>query len=568
MTENFAKLFEESLMQLDMKPGAIIKGRVIQVSSDFVVLNAGLKSEAAVPLEQFKDEAGKVEVKVGDIVDVALDSMANGMGETCLSREKAKRAEAWTFLEDASKSGKAVLGMVSGKVKGGFTVELGGIRAFLPGSLVDLRSGRDSNLQYEGKEFEFKVIKIDKKRNNVVVSRRLSVENESNPERLALLQQLEEGQEMKGVVKNLTDYGVFIDLGGIDGLLHITDMSWKRVKQPSELLSVGQEVQVKILKFDREKNRVSLGLKQFSTDPWGSIKERYPLQTRVNGVVTNITDYGCFVELEPGVEGLVHISEMDWTNKNVHPSKVVQMGQEVSVVVLEIDESRRRISLGIKQSVDNPWAAFDAKHQKGDRIVGKIKSITDFGVFVGLDGDIDGLIHLSDISWNTSGEEAIRQYKKGQEIEAVLLAVDAERERISLGIKQLEQDPFSDYVNVTAKGAVVIGKVLEANAKGIKVELVPGVEGFIRPSEFSRDEGATLKVGEEIASKYMTIDRKTRMLVLSIKAMETQVEAQAIKDFNRNKGSGAVTSSLGDLLKEKMNNQQRLSEADAEHEQE
>lgn len=555
MSDNFAKLLEESLTNIKLKPGTIVKARVVDVNSDFVTVNAGLKSEGIIPVEQFKNEEGTLEVAIGDETDVAIDSLEDGYGETRLSREKAKRMEAWNELEQAHQDNKTVMGVISGRVKGGFTVEVDGVRAFLPGSLVDSRPIKDP-AAYEGKELEFKIIKVDQKRNNIVVSRRTLNETDNSEEREKLLSELEEGKVIKGVIKNLTDYGAFVDLGGLDGLLHITDISWKRIKHPSEVLNIGDEVKVTVLKFDKDKNRVSLGLKQLVSDPWGDIKERYPLESKAKGVVTNITDYGCFVELEQGVEGLVHVSEMDWTNKNVHPNKVVHPGQEVEVVVLEIDEERRRISLGIKQCIANPWQAFDAVHKKGEVIVGKIKSITDFGIFVGLDGDIDGLVHLSDISWNSSGEELIKQYKKGQEIKTMLLSVDPERERISLGIKQLEQDSFGDYVNAHPKGTIVTGKVDKVTVKAVKVILGDNIEGTIKSSEIARerveDARNHIQEGDDVEAKIMAVDRKTRTITLSIKAKETQDEAQAIKDFNNQSNNVSVTSSLGDLLKEKM----------------
>ncbi len=558
MSDSFAKLFEESLSQVNMKPGAIIKGKVIAVTDDFVTMNVGLKSEGIIPVEQFKDDRGTIEINIGDIVDVALDAIEDGFGETRLSREKAKRFEAWQELEKAYEEKKTVTGIISGRVKGGFTVEIDTVRAFLPGSLIDVRPVKDST-PYEGKELEFKIIKVDQKRNNIVVSRRSLNEPDNSEAREKLLSELEEGQRVKGVIKNLTDYGAFVDLGGLDGLLHITDMSWKRIKHPSEVINVGDEVEVKVLKFDKEKSRVSLGLKQLSNDPWSVIQTTYPLESKVQGVVTNVTDYGCFVELQPGVEGLVHVSEMDWTNKNVHPSKIVSPGQKVEVIVLEIDEERRRISLGIKQCAANPWQAFDAKHQKGEVITGRIKSITDFGIFVGLDGDIDGLVHLSDISWNSADEELIRDFKKGQEIKTVLLSVDPERERISLGIKQLEQDKFSTYANDFTKGTIVKGKVTEVTAKLVKLQLADGVEGTIKAGELARerveDARNHVQEGDEIEAKIVNVDRKTRAISLSVKAKETQDEAQAVKDFNSNQsGNVSVTSSLGDLLKEKMRN--------------
>lgn len=557
MSESFAKLFEESLSQINMKPGAIIKGKIIAVNDDFVTVNAGLKSEGIIPVEQFKNDHGSLDVHIGDIVDVALDAIEDGYGETRLSREKAKRFEAWQELEKAYEEKKTVVGVISGRVKGGFTVEIDSVRAFLPGSLIDSRPVKDST-PYEGKELEFKIIKVDQKRNNIVVSRRSLNEPDNSEIRDKLLSELEEGQRVKGVIKNLTDYGAFVDLGGLDGLLHITDMAWKRIKHPSEVINVGDEIEVKVLKFDKEKNRVSLGLKQLSSDPWSVIQSTYPIGAKVKGVVTNVTDYGCFVELEPGVEGLVHVSEMDWTNKNIHPSKIVQPGQKVDVIVLEIDEDRRRISLGIKQCADNPWQAFDAKHQKGEIISGRIKSITDFGIFVGLDGDIDGLVHLSDISWN-GDEEAIKEFKKGQEINAVLLSVDPERERISLGIKQLEQDKFGTFANDHAKGSIVKGKVIEVTAKLVKLQLDDGIEGTIKAGELARerveDARNHVQEGDEIEAKIMSVDRKTRTVALSIKAKESQDEAQAVKDFNNSQNSTiSVTSSLGDLLKEKMKN--------------
>ncbi|MFN2309107.1 MAG: 30S ribosomal protein S1 [Gammaproteobacteria bacterium] len=552
MNESFAELFEQSFVNQQMRPGAIITGTVVEIRSDVVIVNAGLKSEGVIPIEQFRNEQGELEVSVGDEVDVALDAMEDGFGETRLSREKAKRARAWIVLEKAFEKGETVTGMISGKVKGGFTVDISDIRAFLPGSLVDVRPVRDT-AYLEGKELEFKVIKLDQKRNNVVVSRRAVVESEYSAERESLLKNLQEGMIIKGVVKNLTDYGVFVDLGGIDGLLHITDMAWKRVKHPSEILNVGDEIDVKVLKFDRERNRVSLGLKQLGQDPWADLARRYPVNTRLYGKVTNIADYGCFVEIEEGVEGLVHVSEMDWTNKNIHPSKVVQLGDEVEVMILEIDEERRRISLGIKQCHSNPWDEFSAVHNKNDRVKGVIKSITDFGIFIGLDGGIDGLVHLSDISWNLPGEEAVRNYKKGDEVEAVVLAVDPERERISLGVKQMDRDPFSNFVGEHAKGSIVKGTVREVDAKAAIIDLGDGIEGTLRASDLARDRvedaRTVLKVGEEIEAKFMGVDRKSRMISLSIKAKESDEEAEAVSDYTR---SGSATTTLGDLLKEKM----------------
>ncbi len=552
MNESFAELFEQSFANQQMRPGAIVTGVVVDIRSDVVVIHAGLKSEGVIPIEQFRNEQGELEVSIGASVEVALDAMEDGFGETRLSREKAKRARAWIVLEMAFEKGETVTGMISGKVKGGFTVDISDIRAFLPGSLVDVRPVRDTGY-LEGKELEFKVIKLDQKRNNVVVSRRAVVESEYSAERDALLKNLQEGMVVKGVVKNLTDYGVFVDLGGIDGLLHITDMAWKRVKHPSEIVNVGDEIDVKVLKFDRERNRVSLGLKQLGQDPWADLARRYPEHTRLFGKVTNIADYGCFVEIEEGVEGLVHVSEMDWTNKNVNPAKVVHIGQEIEVMVLDIDEERRRISLGVKQCHSNPWDEFGAIHNKNDRVSGTIKSITDFGIFVGLDGGIDGLVHLSDISWNMPGEEAVRNYKKGDVVEAVVLAVDPERERISLGIKQMDRDPFSNFVGEHAKGSIVKGVVREVDAKAAIIDLGDGVEGTLRASDLTRDRvedaRTVLKVGEEIEAKFMGVDRKTRMISLSIKAKDTDEEAEAVSDYSR---SGLAPTTLGDLLKEKM----------------
>jgi small subunit ribosomal protein S1 len=557
MTESFAQLFEESLATNDMRQGTILKGQIVDIRNDAVVVNAGLKSEGSIPIDQFYNEKGELEINVGDEVDVALESLEDGYGETRLSREKAKRAEAWTFLEKAQENEDIVTGIISGKVKGGFTVEIHNIRAFLPGSLVDVRPVRDATY-LEGKELEFKVIKLDKLRNNVVVSRRAVVEKEYSEERETLLQNLEEGSITKGVIKNLTDYGAFVDLGGIDGLLHITDMAWKRVKHPSEIVNVGDEIEVKILRFDREKNRVSLGLKQMGEDPWQGIARRYPEGKRLFGKVTNIADYGCFIELEEGVEGLVHVSEMDWTNKNVNPAKVVHLGQEVEVVVLDIDEERRRISLGMKQCQTNPWEDFSNTHAKGDKISGVIKSITDFGIFVGLEGHIDGLIHLSDISWNATGEDAIRNFKKGDEIEAVILAIDPERERISLGLKQMDKDPYSNFVAEHAKGTIVKGTVKEVDAKAAIIELGDSVEGVLRASELTRDRvedaRTMLSVGDEVEAKFMGVDRKNRSIMLSIKAKDSEDEAKAIEDYSRQSDS-AGTATLGDILKEQMDNQ-------------
>jgi small subunit ribosomal protein S1 len=552
MSESFKELFEQSIVGAQFYPGAIISAKVIGIDDDFVTLNAGLKSEGIVPVEEFYDKDGSLEISLGDTVEVALDSVEDGHGETLLSREKAKRQEAWRKLSKSHENNETVTGLISGKVKGGFTVEIGTIRAFLPGSLVDVRPVRDPSY-LEGKELEFKVIKMDLKRNNIVVSRRAVVEEESSADRQALLESLHDGQELHGIVKNLTDYGAFIDLGGIDGLLHITDISWKRVKHPSELLSVGQDVKVKVLSFDSERNRVSLGMKQLGNDPWVDLVERYPIGKRLQGKVTNITDYGCFVEIEEGVEGLVHMSEMDWTNKNVHPSKVVSMGDLVDVMVLEIDEDRRRISLGMKQCVGNPWQQFASVHSKGQKVSGKIRSITDFGIFIGLDGEIDGLVHLSDISWTVPGEEAVKQFKKGQELEAVILAIDPERERISLGLKQLEGDSFTSFVDEYTKGAIVKGVVTAVDAKTVTVALADDITGTIRASELSDervDDATTLvKEGDEIEAKIMNVDRKNRSITLSVKAKDAQDEADAIKKYSRTEGA---STTLGDLLKEKM----------------
>lgn len=553
MTESFAELFEQSLGDKQIQPGAIVMGTVLEIRSDTVVVNAGLKSEGLIPLEQFYNDEGVLEVKEGDQVEVALDAIEDGFGETRLSREKAKRARAWGVLEQAFEAEETVSGIISGKVKGGFTVDIGEIRAFLPGSLVDVRPVRDA-AYLEGKELEFKVIKLDRRRNNVVVSRRAVVESEYSAEREALLENLQEGQVVKGVVKNLTDYGAFLDLGGIDGLLHITDMAWKRVKHPSEVVNVGDEIDVKVLKFDRERNRVSLGLKQLGDDPWIALARRYPVGTRLFGKVTNIADYGCFVEIEEGVEGLVHVSEMDWTNKNVNPHKMVSLGDEVEVMVLDIDEERRRISLGMKQCQSNPWEDFAVTHNKGDLVSGKIKSITDFGIFIGLEGGIDGLVHLSDISWNLLGEEAVRDYKKGQEVDAVVLAVDPERERISLGIKQLDKDPFSNFVAEHPKGSIVKGVVTSVDAKSATVDLGNGIEGILRASELSRerieDARSILNVGDKVEAKFVNVDKKNRTIVLSIKAKEYAEEAEVLQDYSRKATTGTAT--LGDILKEQM----------------
>lgn len=552
MTESFAQLFEESLQSIETRPGAIVRGIVVAIDKDVVLVDAGLKSESAIPVEQFKNVQGELEIQVGDEIDVALDAVEDGFGETVLSREKAKRHEAWLMLEKAYEDAETVTGIINGKVKGGFTVELNGIRAFLPGSLVDVRPVRDTT-HLEGKELEFKVIKLDQKRNNVVVSRRAVIESENSAERDQLLENLQEGMEVKGIVKNLTDYGAFVDLGGVDGLLHITDMAWKRVKHPSEIVNVGDEIAVKVLKFDRERTRVSLGLKQLGEDPWVAIAKRYPESTKLTGRVTNLTDYGCFVEIEEGVEGLVHVSEMDWTNKNIHPSKVVNVGDVVEVMVLDIDEERRRISLGLKQCKANPWQLFAETHNKNDRVEGKIKSITDFGIFIGLDGGIDGLVHLSDISWNVAGEEAVREYKKGDEIAAVVLQVDAERERISLGIKQLAEDPFNNYLSVNKKGAIVTGKVTAVDAKGATVELADGVEGYLRASEASRDrvEDATLvlNVGDAVEAKYTDVDRKNRVINLSVRAKDEADEKDAIASVNKQEDANFANNAMAEAFK-------------------
>jgi len=557
MSESFAELFEQSQSAQHMAPGSIVTGKIVEIRSDAVVVNAGLKSEGVIPIEQFYNEHHQLEVDIGDEVEVALDAVEDGFGETRLSREKAKRAAAWTELERAFEDSEIITGIITDKVKGGFTVNMNDIRAFLPGSLVDVRPVRDTSY-LEGKPLDFKVIKLDRRRNNVVVSRRAVVEKENSEERAALLETMQEGMVLRGVVKNLTDYGAFVDLGGVDGLLHITDMAWKRVKHPSEVVSVGDEIEVKVLKFDRERVRVSLGLKQLGEDPWIDIARRYPEGTRLVGKVTNLTDYGCFVEIEEGVEGLVHVSEMDWTNKNVHPSKIVQVGDEVEVMVLDIDEERRRISLGIKHCQVNPWDQFAATHNKNDKVVGTIKSITDFGIFIGLDGGIDGLVHLSDISWNMPGEEAVRQYKKGDQIETVVLAVDAERERISLGIKQLDKDPFSNFIAEYPKGSIVKGVVSEVDTKGATVQLEDGVEGILRASELARDRvedvRKELKQGDAVEAKVVGVDRKKRTISLSIKAKETEEEAAAIQDYSRSQPSMGTT--LGDLFKEQMENKE------------
>jgi len=550
MSESFAELFEQSLASQRIKPGQILTGLIVSVGPDFVVVNVGLKSEAVIEIEQFKNEKGEIEAVVGEMVEVALDSVEDGTGATRLSREKAKRARTWTRLEVAFNDQAIVQGIINGRVKGGFTVEIENVRAFLPGSLVDVRPVRDPSY-LEGKVLEFKVIKLDQKRNNVVVSRRAVVEQEYSAERSALLDNLQEGAIVKGSVKNLTDYGAFVDLGGIDGLLHITDMAWKRVKHPSEVVKVGDEIDVRILKFDRERQRVSLGIKQLGADPWQHIARRYPAESRIWGKITNIADYGCFVEIEEGVEGLVHVSEMDWTNKNVNPGKVVQVGEEVEVMVIDIDEERRRISLGLKQCKPNPWKEFSENYNRGDRVSGLIKSITDFGIFIGLAGGIDGLVHLSDISWDAPGEEAVRNYAKGANLEAMVLSIDPERERISLGIKQMAKDPFSGYLAEHPKGSIVRGVVREVDARGAVIDLEGGVEGYLRASELARDRvedaRSVLKVGEEIEARFTGVDRKTRSIALSIKAKEAHEEAEAVSQYG---GSPESTgTSLGDLLK-------------------
>ena len=551
MTESFAELFEQSLASQSLTPGTIITGTVVEIRDDVVVVNAGLKSEGIVPIYQFRSLDGELEVAVGDSVEVALEAIEDGYGETRLSREKAKRAMVWDKLENAFTGEETIQGKISGKVKGGFTVDINDIRAFLPGSLVDVRPVRDP-AYLEGKDLDFKIIKLDRKRNNVVVSRRAVVELEFSAEREQLLENLEEGSKVMGVVKNLTDYGAFIDLGGIDGLLHITDMAWKRVRHPSEVVNVGDELEVRVLRFDRERNRVSLGLKQLGDDPWSDLARRYPVGSRLFGHVSNITDYGCFVEIEDGVEGLVHVSEMDWTNKNINPAKVVQTGDETEVMVLEIDEERRRISLGMKQCLSNPWETFAATHNKGDRVTGAIKSITDFGVFIGLDGGIDGLVHLSDISWLTPGDESVRNFAKGEEVEAVVLAVDPERERISLGLKQLDQDPFATFMAENPRGSQVKGIVKEVDARGAVIELMDGVEGYLRASDIKKerveDASKEFSVGDEVEAKFISLDRKSRSLSLSIRALEDDELAEALEDYHsQNAASG--TTSLGELLK-------------------
>ena len=543
MTESFAQLFEESLKDLETRQGAVVKGTIVAIQKGFVLVDTGSKSESAIPSEEFLNAQGELEVQVGDVVDVVLKAVDDGFGETVASRADAKRNEAWIVLEKAYDEQATVLGLVNGKVKGGFTVELNGVRAFLPGSLVDTRPVRDAD-HLLGKELEFKVIKLDQKRNNVVVSRRAVIESESSQDREEVLANLSEGAEVKGTVKNLTDYGAFVDLGGVDGLLHITDMAWKRVKHPSEIVNVGDEITVKVLKFDKDRTRVSLGLKQLGQDPWAAIAENHPVNSKLTGKVTNLTDYGCFVEILDGVEGLVHVSEMDWTNKNIHPSKVVSLGDTVEVMVLEIDEERRRISLGLKQCKPNPWTQFAETHNKGDKVVGKIKSITDFGIFIGLDGGIDGLVHLSDISWNVQGEEAVRNYKKGDEVAAVVLQVDAVKERISLGIKQLEEDPFNNFVAINKKGAVLNAKVVEADAKGAKVELDGGVEGYIRAADLTHE----VAVGDVVEAKYTGVDRKSRIVHLSVRAKDQAEEAAAVANVNKQE-EVAIPNAMAEAFK-------------------
>jgi len=543
MTESFAQLFEESLKDLETRQGAVVKGTIVAIQKGFVLVDTGSKSESAIPSEEFLNAQGELEVQVGDVVDVVLKAVDDGFGETVASRADAKRNEAWIVLEKAYDEQATVLGLVNGKVKGGFTVELNGVRAFLPGSLVDTRPVRDAD-HLLGKELEFKVIKLDQKRNNVVVSRRAVIESESSQDREEVLANLSEGAEVKGTVKNLTDYGAFVDLGGVDGLLHITDMAWKRVKHPSEIVNVGDEITVKVLKFDKDRTRVSLGLKQLGQDPWAAIAENHPVNSKLTGKVTNLTDYGCFVEILDGVEGLVHVSEMDWTNKNIHPSKVVSLGDVVEVMVLEIDEERRRISLGLKQCKPNPWTQFAETHNKGDKVVGKIKSITDFGIFIGLEGGIDGLVHLSDISWNVQGEEAVRNYKKGDEVAAVVLQVDAVKERISLGIKQLEEDPFNNFVAINKKGAVLNAKVVEADAKGAKVELDGGVEGYIRAADLTHE----VAVGDVVEAKYTGVDRKSRIVHLSVRAKDQAEEAAAVANVNKQE-EVAIPNAMAEAFK-------------------
>ncbi|WP_417596644.1 30S ribosomal protein S1 [Oceanospirillum sp.] len=554
---SFAELFEQSLQEVNMEPGSIVTATVVDIDGDWVTVHAGLKSEGVIPRSQFVNEGEEFALSIGDEVQVALEAVEDGFGETRLSREKAKRAEAWKGLEAAFEKNEIVKGVINGKVKGGFTVDVHNIRAFLPGSLVDVRPVRDTT-HLEGKELDFRVIKLDPKRNNVVVSRRAVLEAENSAEREQLLANLQEGQEVKGIVKNLTDYGAFVDLGGVDGLLHITDMAWKRIKHPSEIVNVGDEINVKVLKFDRERNRVSLGLKQLGEDPWVNIISRYPENTKVTARVTNLTDYGCFAELEEGVEGLVHVSEMDWTNKNIHPSKVVNVGDDVEVMVLDIDEERRRISLGIKQCTPNPWEEFSGKFNKNDKVTGSIKSITDFGIFIGLDGGIDGLVHLSDISWNEAGEEAVRKYKKGDEIETIILSIDPERERISLGIKQLDSDPFAEYVSENDKGTLVNGKVVAIDAKEATIELATDVIATLKASEISRDkvEDArnVLNEGDAVEAKIVSIDRKNRVINLSVKAKDAADEKEALQKVRSQEVEAAGPTTIGDLIKQQMKN--------------
>ena len=555
MNKSFAQMFEESQKSLKMFPGAIIKAKVIDINDEFITLYSGLKSESTIPINQFHNDKGELEVNIGDDVEVALDTIEDGWGETRLSREKAKKLQVWLKLIKAYEEKKLVVGTINGRVKGGFTVDVDSVRAFLPGSLVDVKQIRDQ-VNLEGKKLEFKVIKLDQKRNNIVVSRRSVISDENKVERESLLKSIKEGETIKGIVKNLTEYGAFIDLGGIDGLLHITDMTWRRIKHPNEVVKIGQDITVKILKFDKEKSRVSLGLKQLGKDPWKNITTRYPENKVLLGKVTNITDYGCFVEIESGVEGLVHVSEMDWTNKNIHPTKVVQLGDEVNVMILNIDEERCRISLGLKQCKPNPWKNFETKYEKNEEIIGKIKSITDFGIFVGLEGSIDGLIHLSDISWNDNGEELIRKYKKNQEIKTIILSIDSERERISLGIKQLKEDPFNLFLSKHSKKSIVSGEVISIDPKKAKIKLTDGVEAYLKSTEFSRnkinDLRDHLKIGENIKAKFLNIDRKKRIIQLSIKNKEYQEEQETMRKFTKSANNNLVNNTLGDLLKKQM----------------
>lgn len=555
MSENFAELFEQSVSKVEMRPGALVKATVVKVDSDNVVVSAGLKSDSSIPIEEFRNEKGEVNVTIGDVIDVVVEAVEDGFGETRLSREKAKRAEAWLLLEQAYAAKAPIMGVITERVKGGFTVDINSVRAFLPGSLVDVKPVRDPG-GLEGKSFEFKLIKMDRKRNNIVVSRRAVIEQGTTAEGQIILDKLEEGQEVKGTVKNITDYGAFIDLGGVDGLLHITDMSWRRIKHPSEMLNIGDEIKVKVLKIDRDKSRVSLGIKQLGEDPWSNLARRYPVNARLFGRVTNLTDYGCFVEIEEGIEGLVHMSEMDWTNKNVHPSKIVNVGDEVEVMVLEIDEERRRISLGIKQCQPNPWTEFATHHKEGEKVQGKIKSITDFGIFIGLDGEIDGLVHLSDISWTLSGEDAVREYKKGQEVEAVILAIDPERERISLGVKQLQGDPNANYLEQNPKGTEVTGKVEEVDAKRAIIDLGSGVKGFLRAAEYGdspvKNLADYLQVGQDVTAAIMGVDRKQPMINLSTRNHQQTTTGNK----KHSTASEPATSTLGDLLKEHLDSKE------------